>query len=154
MANPEFDRQQAHKFFAVSCFNATWNLMDKQDRTPEEDEEMLRLTMASSWHWTKREDCVPQNMSIAYWQVSRVHAIVGRGDEALRYGQLCLDVSQGEGIDAFALGYAYEALARAEMVLGNREGMQTHIEKAHEVAERVSDDDTKKMLTDDLSTIG
>jgi hypothetical protein len=154
MSKPEFDLQKAHQWFAVSCFNETWSYIDKAERTPEEEEQMLQLTMASAWHWTQREDCKPQNLSIAYWQISRVHALCGRGAEAVRYGQLCLDVSQGEGIDPFALGYAYEALARGEAVAGNNPKADEWISKASEVAETITDEDAKKMLLDDLATIG
>ncbi|UCF09915.1 MAG: hypothetical protein JSW65_07610 [Candidatus Bipolaricaulota bacterium] len=153
MSGPEFDEQKAHQHFAGSCFNAAWELIDKSGRTPAEDEEMLRMAMASSWHWTQRKDCTPQNLSIAYWQVSRVHALCGRGDEARRYGELCLEVSQREGIDPFALGYAYEALARAESIAGKEDRKKEWLVKANEVAESIADDDTKKMLCDDLATI-
>jgi len=153
MASPEIDLQKAHELFAVSCFNDAWNLIDKPSRTADEDEEMLRLAMTSAWHWTQREDCSPQNLSIAYWQISRVHAILGRGAEALRYGQLCLGVSQSKGIAPFALAYAHEALARAELVLGNRSGMQSQIGAAKKVAEAISDEETKRMLLGDLATI-
>ncbi len=47
---PDFDLQAAHKFFSVTCFNQTWDLMDKAERTAEEDEEMLRLSLASHYH--------------------------------------------------------------------------------------------------------
>jgi hypothetical protein len=154
VSKPEFDLHKAHQWFAVSCFNGTWTYIDKAERTPEEEEQMLQLTMASAWHWTQREDCKPQNLSIAYWQISRVHALCGRGAEAVRYGQLCLDVSLGEGIDPFALGYAYEALARGEAVAGNKSKADEWMEKANGVAEEIGGEDTKKMLLDDLATIG
>ena len=153
MSGPDFDQQKAHQYFAVSGFNGTWDLMDKAHRSPAEDEEMLRMTMASAWHWTQREDCTPQNLSIAYWQISRVHALCGRGDEARRYGELCLAASQGEGIEPFALAYAYEALARAESVAGNAGKKDEWLGKANEVAERITDENTKKMILDDLATI-
>ena len=142
MTTPEFDLQKAHRHFSVTCFNEAWSLIDKTERTPDEDEQMLRLSVASAWHWTLRDDCTPQNLSIAYWQISRVHALVGRGDEAARYGQMCLQASQGEGIAPFALGYAYEALARAEAVRGNPAKAKGHLRKAREVAETLTDEDT------------
>ena len=153
MSKPEFDVQKAHQWFAVSCFNGTWSYIDKESRTPQEEEEMLQTTMASAYHWSQREDCKPQNLSIGYWQISRVHALCGHGGEAVRYGQLCLDVSQGEGIDPFALGYAYEALARGEAVVGNRPKADEWLAKANAVAESITDEETKKMLLDDLATI-
>jgi len=145
--------QDAHQHFAVTCFNSAWDYIEKPTRTADEEENMLQLAMASSWHWAEREDCTPQNMSVAYWQISRVHALCERGEEAVRYGNLCLAASQAEGVAPFALGYAYEALARGEMVIGNRERMDGWLAKANEVAKALPNKDTQKALHADLSTI-
>lgn len=151
---PEFDMNKAHKYFSADCFNKAWDLIDKPDRTPEEDEQMLLLSMASAWHWTQREDCQPTNLSVAYWQISRIYALLRQADNARRYGQMCLDVSRGKDIQPFYLGYAYEALARAEMVAGEQAEMQSYLEKAKQAAARVIDAESKAMLLADLETIG
>src|SRR5689334_594907 len=106
---PNFDTRKAHRYFSAHCFNQAWDLIEKTDRTPTEDEQMIRLNQASIWHWTQRDDCKKSNMSIGYWQASRIHAILGRAEEARRYGQLCLEHTDQES--AFLLAYAYEALA-------------------------------------------
>jgi hypothetical protein len=150
---PDFDEKAAHKYYSTYCFNAAWDLIDKSDRTPEEDEEMLRLSLASTWHWTQREDCTHTTLSVGYWQTSRIYAILGQAENAKRYGQLCLGVSQGDDVPPFYLGYAYEALARAESVAGDRVKMEAYLDQARQAAENVSDADSKKWLLDDLATI-
>jgi len=155
MASPtDFDTVAGHRYFSVTCFNRVWDLLDKPDRTPAEDEQMLYLGMASLWHWTQRPDCTNTNLSVGYWQVSRIYAVLGHADNARHYAQRCLDVSRGEGIPPFYLGYAYEALARAEMVAGNADRMADSLQKAQEVAETVPDAEARQMLQDDLTTIG
>ena len=151
---PDFDLQVAHRWFAVECFNRTWDLIDKSDRTPEEDEEMVRLTHASHWHWTQREDCTPKNEAIACWQISRVYALLGRAEEARRYGQLALKASQSEGVAPFYLGYAYEALARAESLSGNRAEAEKYLEAARQAANKVTAAEDRRLLLTDLETIG
>ena len=153
MSTPEVDKTKAHQHFSVSCFNDTWGYIDKENRTPEDDEAMLQLTMASAWHWSQREDCQPSNLAMSYWQIARVQALIGRGDEAVRYGKLCMDLTEREVKDPFSLGYAYEAMARAEGVAGNTSAMHEWLAKAKEAAEGVEDDGAKKMLLDDLATI-
>jgi len=32
------DKKKLHRTFAVDCFNRTWDLIEKGERTPEEDE--------------------------------------------------------------------------------------------------------------------
>ena len=150
---PEFDLQAAHRFFAAECFNRAWDLLDKPARTPDEDEQMIRLSLASTWHWTQRDDCTPTSLSVGYWQASRIYAILGQAGNARRYGQLCLAISQGEGILPFYLGYAYEALARAESVAGNGQQRDAYLAAAREAAGRMSDPEARKALLDDLTTI-
>jgi hypothetical protein len=152
MSQPQsFDLAAAHRFFAADCFNKAWSLIEKPERTPEEDEEMLRLNQASMWHWSQREDCARRNLSIGYWQASRIHALLGRGDEARRYGELCLQYSQQES--PFLLAYAYEALARAEQVAGNEPLVEQYHAEALRLVESVVDAEDRQALLDDLSTI-
>jgi hypothetical protein len=150
---PDFDLFSAHKYFAAQCFNQTWDYIDKPARTKSEEDSMLRLSMTSLWHWTQREDCTPTNLSVGYWQVSRVFALLQQAENAKHYGELCLEVSQKEGVLPFYLGYAYEALARAELVAGNRGKMADYLVQAQHTITLISDAEEKKMLLKDLETI-
>jgi superoxide dismutase len=150
---PDFDLQAAHKYFSISCFNQAWDLMDKFERTSEEDQEMLRLSLASHYHWTKRQDCAPANLSVGYWQTSRIYAMLGEPGNARKYGQLCLEIAQNAGLEPFYLGYAYEALARAESEDHHSKQMQTYLREARKAAEKITDPAAKKQLLDDLSSI-
>jgi hypothetical protein len=150
---PDFDLQTAHKYFAAECFNRAWDFIDKPHRNKSEEDRMLQLSLASLWHWTQREDSTSTNLSVGYWQVSRVFALLRQADQARRYGELCLEASQGEDVLPFYRGYAYEALARAEMVAGNLDEMEKHLIQAHQVAAALSDPKEKKQLMRDLAKI-
>ena len=153
MNEPGFDAQKAHRFFSAGCFNGAWKLIDKADRTREQDERMLLAAMASLWHWTHRDDVAAANLSVGYWQVSRIHAVLGRADEARRYGVLSLDAAREGEPDPFTLGYAHEALARAEALAGNATTAAEHFVEARKAAEAVTDEESKQWLLDDLATI-
>jgi len=154
MTQPDFDVQAAHRYFSAQCFNQAWDLMEKPDRTPEEDETMIRLSMASTWHWTQRPDCTDENLSVGFWQASRIYALLGRAGRARHYGQMCLDTSRKEGVGPFFLAYAFEALARAEMVARNREKMEAYRREALALAEQVQLEEDRQQLLADLETIG
>lgn len=153
MEKQPFDKQEAHKFFSAQCFNKAWDLIDTPVRTPEEDSMMLALSMASLWHWTQRTDCTNENLSVAYWQISRIFAILGQENNSREYGELCLKVSQDPDLPPFCLGYAYEALARAESSAGNWKKVKEYIQLARGISTKMKDPDTKKQLISDLSTI-
>lgn len=147
---PAFDVQAAHRYFSAHCFNSAWDLIDKSGRSLEEGERMIQLNQASLWHWSQRPDCTDQNRSVGYWQASRIRALLGQADEARRYGQLCLQYSQE--LEPFYLGYAYEALARAEQAAGNQAGAREYAAEAQRLAGLVSDPEDRKLLMDDLGS--
>lgn len=149
---PNFDIQEAHKFFSADCFNKTWDLMDKDGgRSTEENMEMLHTAIASLWHWTQREDVAPKNLSIGYWQVSRVYCLIRQPNNARRYGLLSLH--HAKGLSPFLQGYAYETLARAEMLADKRFIMKEYLAKAREMLEQIEDEEDRQALAKDLDQI-
>ena len=151
---PDFDLASAHKYFSADCFNRTWDYIEKPDRTTDDDQAMLLLSMASLWHWTQRLDCTTGNLSVGYWQVSRVYCLLHHPEQARQFAKLCLKSSQGEGTLPFHLGYAYEALARAEWISDNPKKMNEYLDLARQACESIKDADTRKQLLADLETIG
>lgn len=149
----DFDQEAAHRFYSAECFNAAWRLIDMEQRTPDQDQEMIQLNQASIWHWTQRPDCTDKNLSIGYWQASRIYAILGQGDNALRYGHLCLDFSSTDEVGPFYLAYAYEALARAALMTGEEDQMEQSLEKAKGALKQIEDEDERSMVQSDLDTI-
>lgn len=148
---PPFDLQEAHAWFAKRCFNAVWDLLDQASRTAEEEEAMVRLCQASIYHWTQRDDCQPKNLSVGYWQAARVSAVLERGEEALRYGELSLQWADGQ--PPFYRGYAHEALARAAALAGAVSSRDEHLAAARALAEQVDDAGSREALIADLDTI-
>lgn len=149
--SPPFDLALVHRWFAADCFNRVWTLLDKPDRTPDDCERMISLAHASLAHWRGRADCTKQNLSIGYWQLSRVYAVLNQVENARRYGQLCLGVSSTEL--PFLLGYAHEALARAEQLAGNAAIAQQHLAEARRLAAHVADAEERRALENDLATL-
>lgn len=146
-----FDEEKTHRYFSAHCFNAAWELIDKTERSPEENEAMIRLAQASLWHWSQRPDCNEEKLSIGYWQAARVYALIPEADNARKYARLCLDITPTDR--PFYLGYAYEALARAEQAAGNPERAAEHLQQARRYAEQVEDAEQKQGLAKDLESI-
>ncbi len=91
---PPLDEPSAHEHFSSGCFNRTWDLMEKPDRTELEDEEMLLAAHASLWHWMQRPDYAPEKRAIGHWQLSRVSCLTGRGEAALAHARLSLEAAR------------------------------------------------------------
>ena len=113
---------------------------------------MRALSHASLWHWTQREDGTASHLSIGYWQLSRVYALLGRAADAAHYGERCLECSREES--PFFLGYAYEALARAAKVAGDAETLDRHLAEARRLCAQVTAPEDRAMLERDLEELG
>src|SRR5687768_17525099 len=58
--------EDVHRQIGVDRFNATWDLIDKGDRTADEDVELLLSAMTSRWHWGQVGG--PEEISTGDWQ--------------------------------------------------------------------------------------
>jgi hypothetical protein len=148
---PGFDLVTAHKHFAADCFNKAWDLIEKTERTPEEDRLMVALNQASIFHWLNRPDCTPENLSVGYWQASRIQALLGHATEARRHAEVCLGYSPG--LEPFYIGYAHEALARAAILAGERAKALEHLSEARSQAANVGSKEHQAMLLKDLDSL-
>lgn len=144
---------QAHRFFSAHCFNGAWDLMDKQTRTSQENLAMEHMAQASLWHWLQREDRTATHLSVGYWQLSRVYALLKQADNSLRFAEHCLEVSQSGQVEPFYLGYAYEALARATVLAGNRLQAEAFLSTAQTYLQKVEDVDHRQALELDLASV-
>jgi tetratricopeptide (TPR) repeat protein len=147
------DEQEFHQSIAKQCFNDSWSLIEKEDRSEAEDEEMRRLSEVSFWHWVQVEDHTAENLSIGYWQLSRVYAISGRYRLAYYYADRCIEVGEKQNLTPFYIGYGYEARARAYLFGERVEEAKTALDKAYEFAEAVTDPDWKDPLVADLDQV-
>jgi hypothetical protein len=145
------DIKKTHRKFAVDCFNGTWDLIEKVDRTPEDDARMVHMAHASRFHWG--EIGTPLNFARGDWQISRVYAILGQGENALTFAKsslhLCIDNDFGD----FDLAFAYEAAARAFAILGEEEMKNQHLALAKEAGGTIAKDGDKKYFFNELETI-
>lgn len=139
-----------HAALSVECFNETWQLLVKRDRSPAENRLMREMAHASLFHWLRREDCTDLNLSVGLWQVSRVHAVLGDGGFAEKYARECIELSEASALPPFYRAYAQEAAARAARVAGNEASCSSHLEVALGLAQTVSDTKARKLLEDDL----
>jgi hypothetical protein len=151
MTSATFAEAAAHRHFGPVCFNRAWELLEKRDRTPAENDEMLLAAMASLWHWSNRDDCEPRNLAVGYWQVSRVQAVLGNGLEARRYAARAALHATNEL--PFFMAYAHEALARAGRILNDQAAVQRHLEEATRLLAEVTDPHEREMLEADLATL-
>ena len=143
--------QIIHQNFSAGCFNKTWEFIEKSQLSKEDIENMIATSYASLWHWKKRTDCTDENLSIAYWQLGRVHCLAGKAETAKEFGQKCLKIS--ENLGPFYKGYAYEVLINAAVVSKDMETAKKYLKLAQEQLEKVTDKQDKDYLQKDLEKL-
>lgn len=141
-----------HKKFAVDCFNLVWSLMEKKSRTKEEDDKMVHAAHASRFHWG--EIGTPTEFERGEWQISRVYSVLKRTQPALYHAKRCLEICQENHIGDWDIAFAYEAMARAYAVAGQKEESRKYIELAQRAAEQIKEKGDKDYLLSELATIG
>jgi len=110
-----------HRAQGVECNNGIWDLVGKDDRSPADDEEMLRRAYSSAYHWHRARGAGPANEARSLYMLAKVHLLTGQGVRSLNYAEACLAQCVQYGLVDFDLAYAHEARARALRDLGRED---------------------------------
>jgi hypothetical protein len=138
-----------NRTFAPRAYNHTWTLLDLDERSREQEEEMLASTFAQRYHWYQVG--TPRNRAIADWQISRVAALLGYADLARRFGERALMVCKEHRLDAFVTGFAHEAIARAAAYVDDVDTFTENLETAKELLSEIEDARERDVLAADLA---
>jgi DNA-binding transcriptional MerR regulator len=141
------------KLLAAQLFNETWRLMDREDRSQEDDDRMVHAAHASRYHWGQVPTATPAHLARGEWQVSRVYAVLTRPEPAIYHAQRVVDICLANGIGDWDLAFGYEALARAFAVAADPEAARKWTDKALAAAESIAEDEERDLVLADLGTI-
>ena len=123
-----------HRQLAVDLFNHTWTLLDTENRTPEQDEEMVHAAHASRHHWGIAG--TEKNKARGEWQIARVYAALKRFVASAHHAQLYMDACKMHEFDDWDMPFAYEGLARG-CALHDNDQAKKHIQEARETGRKI-----------------
>jgi len=150
MADEKLTLDQWHKKQAVALFNATWDLIDKKDKSKQDEINMIHTAHASRYHWGQIGAAL--EFARGEWQISRVYALLRQGPSALFHGQESLRLCTENNIGGFDLAFGYEAIARAYKVLDRRDS-DIFKDKALEAAQKVEDKGDRDYTLSEINSI-
>jgi hypothetical protein len=142
---------ETHRRLGIETFNQTWEYLDKEMRSAEENDLMVHSAHASRYHWGQVG--TPLEFERGDWQLSRVYASLGKGAEALHYAKHCLNTCLENEIGDFDLAFAYEAMARGHAVNGNWSEADMFIQKAKVAAEAIDKQEDRDYFMGELDSI-
>jgi hypothetical protein len=147
-----YTEQEAHRHFAASTNGKVWGLLEKADRSQAEDELMLYAAHASCYHWLQVGTGLHHQR--AEWMIARVFSDLGMGDAALFHARRCQELTEQHAglMEDFDRAYAFEAMARANAVAGNRADAEKNLKLAEEAGQAIADAESKNFFVGDLNS--
>ncbi|HJQ42279.1 MAG TPA: MerR family transcriptional regulator [Jatrophihabitantaceae bacterium] len=136
---------------AKDLFNGVWTWMERENRSPMDDDTMLHMAHASRYHWGNVGTAA--NFARGEWLCSRVYAVLRRGEPSRYHAQRVLDICEENGIGDWDLAFAYEALARAAAVSGDADSARGYTEQALAAAENIGAEEERELVLTDLESI-
>jgi hypothetical protein len=136
---------------AAGLFNYVWVLLEKPDRSAEDDDRMVHAAHASRYHWEVAGG--PVQWARGEWQCSRVYAVLGRFEPALHHARRCLELATRHGLSPFDVGAAHEALARSYWMAGDAAKTAEHVALARAQSAGISDEEDRAILENDLASL-
>ena len=103
-----------HRWFAISCNNRAWELVEREQRTPAEAHELLHTAHAAAWHWGRAG--TPLNEARAHMLLGMAHALAGDGGLALRYAMSSFNYFNEHEAPDWEQAFAHATLAAAAAV--------------------------------------
>lgn len=143
-----------HRRLAVDLFNRSWQLLELERQTPEQDDELVHVAHASRYHWG--EVGTPAHLARGENQCARVYATLGRPEPALHHANRCLELVRagGEGFEDWDLASALEIVARAHLATGSTAEARHYAELARSELDAISDPDEREIIASQVAELG
>ena len=139
-----------HRDFAKSSNQLVWKLLSQPRLNAKESETMIHAAHASCYHWLKAGTAVHHQRGL--WLLSRAYSVANEPANALKYAQLCLEITEKSPKDMqdFDWAYAYEALARSHFLNKRRADGKKFWSLAQNAGEKIKRPEDKKLFFEDF----
>jgi tetratricopeptide (TPR) repeat protein len=151
MSEKTYTLEEAHQHFAKMLNGQVWELLQKPRRSKSEDEMMIYAAYASCYHWLEAGTALHHQR--AEWLIAHVCTELAQADAALRHAARCLELTDefADRMKDFDRAYAYESVARANALAGNREEALKYIQLAQESGQAIGNDEDKSIFLGDFN---
>lgn len=147
----QFTLEEAHLHFAKTLNGETWNLLDKENRTVNDNERMLAAAFASYYHWLLAGKEVHRQRG--EYMIARVFLALGNLQESLTHARRCLELTDQfkDQMEDFDFAFAYEIFARVNAANGQVNTAREYREKAQKAGDQIKDDENRNIFFTDFN---
>jgi len=134
-------------------FNRVWEFLNLDQRTPEQEAEMIHTVHAMAYHWGRVGE--GPRLARAEWQCSWVYSELERPEPALYHAHRCEAVCRqhADELEDFDLPAMHEAFARAHLVAGNREEAMHRLQLATDLCAEIADPEDREIIRAQIDSI-
>ena len=142
-----------HKALAISLNQRVWSLLERKDRSPEDDDEMIHAAHASLWHWLQAGG--PVQKQRGEWLVGRVYVVLEQAEASLRHARKVFELTEQHSAELrdFDHAYAFELMARALELNGDGGKAVDMWEKAKSLGAEIDGTKDREIFEGDLKAI-
>ena len=132
------------KTLAAAAHGEAWQLLDKPERTPAEDEAMIGAAHKSLHLWERVGTFVEAQRG--NWLVARAYLAAGLAEPALEFARRTMEITSKhrDELKDFDLAFAKEIAARAWAMAGNKTRAAAHHADARKLGEAIADAEDRK----------
>jgi hypothetical protein len=143
--------EEFHTKIAKETNNGIWPILDAENPSIENLEEALHMAHTSTFHWSKIGK--PVNIARGEYMISRVLSALGRGKSSLAHAEKSLRIAEGTESEDWDIAFAYEAITRAHVAIGDKDKSMEWKEKAQKAIDSVKDEQDRQICQGELDKI-
>lgn len=154
LQQPDFDLDKAHHWFGVKFNNGIFLLLQKNDRTDEETEEMIAMAYASTLHWSKHSKHKIANRARGENMIATTLVYAGRNEAAMHHAKRNYDIvfNNKKEMADFDISYALMVMARSLALNGEIGKAKEYYEDCIKSIEEIKDSEDKKIVLSDFNS--
>jgi hypothetical protein len=140
-----------HRKTAAESYNHCWDLLEREDRSQDDDIELLTSAFVSRYFWSLAGG--PEQWAVSDWMVSRAAAAIGEGSLSLTFALRANSAVREFDAPDWLVASAAEGLARAYAALGNDQERDEWLRSSANLVEAVADDESRELIASQLASV-
>jgi len=145
-----YSLNEAQRHFGIQANGRVWQLLEKENRSQREDDELLYAAYASTYHWLQVGQGVHQQRG--EYLIAKALLSLNQPGSALLHARRCMQLTESfpEQMADFDMAYAHEGLARAHAANANLAEARKHYQLARQQGDQIKNSEDKAIFEADF----
>lgn len=140
-----------HRTLAVETYNRCWDLLERDERSQDDDFELITAAFTARYHWSFAGG--PEQWVISDWMVSRAAADIGEGSLSLAFALRANRAAQEFDAPDWLVASVAEGLARSYAALGDESARDEWIISAERLVEAIAHEEDRDLIASQLASV-